>query len=77
MHPDNRIIEYLKAMRAELADVKSGISNIRQRMVSLDNSAIDLRRSSLHLHEDNARQQLALEKLSERVQRIEQRLELV
>jgi chromosome segregation ATPase len=77
MHPDNLIIEYLKAMRAELADVKSGISDLRQRMVSLDGSAIDLRRSYLHLHEDNARQQLALEKLSERVQRIERRLELV
>lgn len=76
MQTDNLIIEHLKAMRAELADVKSDISEIRQRMVSLDSSVIDLRRSHLHLHEDSARQQLALEKLSERVLRIERRLEL-
>ncbi|MBK4734562.1 hypothetical protein [Noviherbaspirillum pedocola] len=77
MHTDNLILEHLKAMRAALADVRSDISDMRQRMVSIDNSVVDLRRSHLHLHEDAALQQIAMEKLAERVQRIERRLELI
>lgn len=77
MHMDNLILEHLRAMRTDLADVKSDISDIRQSMSSIDGSVIDLRRSYLHLHEDVAMQQLSMEKMVERVQRIERRLELI
>jgi chromosome segregation ATPase len=76
MHTDNLVLEHLKAIRGELADIKSDTSDIRRRVANLDSSVIELRRSDLHLYEDLARQQLAMEKLIERVQRIERRLEL-
>ncbi len=76
MRMDNLVIEHLKALRAAVADIKAGTAAIRQRMQGVDAACMALRRSDLHLHEDLARQQLAMDQVLERVQRIEKRLEL-
>jgi chromosome segregation ATPase len=76
MSTDNLIIEHLKAMRGEVAAVKADTSDIRQHLRSLDTSVIDLRRSVVHLYEDTAHQQLTMDKMLDRIQRIEKRLEL-
>ena len=73
---DNIILEHLKAIRAELAEIKADTSDIKLRLHSVDTSVIELRRNNVHLFEDDARQQLSLDKLLERIQRIEKRLEL-
>ena len=73
---DNIILEHLKAIRAELAEVKADTSDIKLRLHSVDTSVIELRRNNVHLFEDDARQQVSLDKLLERIQRIEKRLEL-
>jgi ribosomal silencing factor RsfS len=73
---DNIIIEHLKAIRAEIADVKNDTADIKQRLHSIDTSVIDLRRNDVHIYEDSARQQISLDKLLERIKRIEKRLEL-
>ncbi len=73
---DNIIIEHLKAIRSEIAEVKADTADIKQRMHSMDTSIIDLRRNDVHLYEDAARQQVNIDKLVERIQRIEKRLEL-
>lgn len=73
---DNIIIEHLKAIRAEIADVKNDTADIKQRLHSIDTSVIDLRRNDVHIYEDSARQQINLDKLLERIKRIEKRLEL-
>ena len=73
---DNMILEHLKAIRSELAEIKADTSDIKLRLHSVDTSVIELRRNDVHLFEDDARQQVSLDKLLERIQRIEKRLEL-
>jgi chromosome segregation ATPase len=73
---DNLLLEHLKAIRLELADVKSDTADIKSRLRSLDSSMIDLRRNDLHGHEEIARQQVSIDQIVERLQRIEKRLEL-
>ena len=73
---DNIILEHLKAIRAELVEIKADTSDIKLRLHSVDTSVIELRRNDVHLFEDDARQQVSLDKLLERIQRIEKRLEL-
>ena len=74
---DNIILEHLKAIRAELAEIKADTSDIKLRLRSVDTSVIELRRNDVHLFEDDARQQVSLDKLIERIQRIEKRLDLI
>ncbi|MET0961405.1 MAG: hypothetical protein ABWY05_01095 [Noviherbaspirillum sp.] len=76
MSTENPVIEHIKAMRSEVAGVKADTTDIMQQMRSLDTSVIDLRRSLVHLYEDTAHQQLTMDKLLDRIHRIERRLEL-
>ena len=76
MSTENLIIEHLRAMRNEVAGVKADTTDIRQQLRSLDTSVIDLRRSVVHLYEDTAHQQLTMDKMLDRIQRIERRLDL-
>lgn len=64
---DNIIVEHLNAMRAELAEIKSETTDIKQRLHSIDTSIIDLRRNDVHMYEDSARQQVTMDRLLERV----------
>ena len=76
MSTDNLIIEHLRAIRTEIASVKSDTADTRQRVGSVETSIIDMRRNVVHLFEDMAHQQLTMDKLLDRVQRIEKRLDL-
>ena len=72
----NLIIEHLKAIRAEVAAVKADTMEIKERLRSHDASIIELRRADVHVFEDQARQQVSLDALARRVERLEHRLEL-
>lgn len=72
----NLIIEHLKALRAAIADVKADTRDIRQRLTAHDASIITLHRNDVHVMEESARQQLSIDQLLERIERIERRLEL-
>lgn len=76
MSSENLVIEHLRAMRTEIAAVKADTTDVRQRLGSVETSIVDMRRNVLHLFEDNAHQQLTMDKLLDRVQRIEKRLDL-
>ena len=73
---DNLILEHLKALRLELAEVKADTSDMKSRLRGIDASLIDLRRNDLHGFEEVARQQVSIDQIVERLQRIEKRLEL-
>ena len=75
-HIDNIIIEHLKALRAELAAVKADTEEIKDRLRSHDASIIELRRSDVHVFEDQARQQVSIDSLVRRLERLEKRLDL-
>lgn len=76
MSSDNLIIEHLRAMRTEIAAVKADTSDTRQRVGNVEASIVDMRRNVVHLFEDMAHQQITMDKLLDRVQRIEKRLDL-
>jgi hypothetical protein len=76
MSTDNLIIEHLRAMRTEIAAVKSDTTDTRQRVISVEASVVDMRRNVVHLFEDMAHQQLTMDKLLDRVLHIEKRLAL-
>ena len=76
MSTDNLVIEHLRAIRTEIAAVKSDTTDTRQRVISIETSIVDMRRNVVHVFEDFAHQQLTMDKLLDRVQRIEKRLEL-
>lgn len=72
----NLILEHLKALRPELASVKADTGDIRMRLAGVDNAVLDSKRGDVHQYEESARQQVSLDRLSERISRIEKRLEL-
>ena len=76
MSTDNLVIEHLRALRSEIAAVKADTMDTRQRIGSVETSIIDIRRNVVHLFEDMAHQQVTMDKLLDRVQRIEKRLDL-
>lgn len=45
---DSNILEHLKAIRAELAEIKADTSDIKLRLHSVDTSVIELRRNDVH-----------------------------
>ena len=45
---DNMMIEHLKAIRAELAEIKSDTADIKLRLHSTGTSVIELRRNDVH-----------------------------
>ena len=73
----NLIVEHLKAIRAEIASVKADTVEIKERLRSHDASIIELRRADVHAFEDQARQQVSIDALTRRIERIESRLELI
>ena len=76
MSTENLVIEHLRAMRTEIAHVRADTVDIRQRVCSMEASVVDMRRNIVHLFEDSAHQQLTMDKLFDRIQRIERRLDL-
>jgi predicted nucleic acid-binding Zn-ribbon protein len=78
---DNVIIEHLKALRSEVGALRSDMheefKDLKSRMSSLESSMVSVKRELTHGEETDARQQLSLDRLAERIDRIERRLELI
>lgn len=66
---DNLLLSYLKDIRADVHEVKL-------RLTQLEGSVASLRRDIGSLAVDIARQQVAIDRLADRVERIEQHLRL-
>jgi len=73
---DNLVIEHLRVIRTGIAAVKEDTTDTRQRLCSVEVSIIDMRRNVTHMFEDIAHQQFTMDKMLDRVQRIEKRLDL-
>ena len=77
---DNIIIEHLKALRSEVSGMRSEMhadfKDVKARLNHLEASMAGVRRDSALSAEDFARQQVSIDSLLERIQRIEKRLEL-
>lgn len=77
---ENLILEMLKGLRNELksfrARYESDASDMKLRMTAIERGIGSMKRDSAEMYEDHARQQAAIDRLSERLDQVEKRLEL-
>jgi septal ring factor EnvC (AmiA/AmiB activator) len=73
---ENLILELLRGMRAGHDRMEHELREIKNRVTSLKSGVAGLRRDSAHDNDKIVNQQIGLDHLSERIERIEKRLEL-
>jgi hypothetical protein len=73
---DNLILEHLKRFQAGQERVVIELKEIKSRLSQLEISVAGIRGDIAHVSGDQARQQVAIDGLAERIERIERRLEL-
>lgn len=71
------IIEHLRHIRGRVDRIAEDMSDIKHRMSSLESAMVLVKREVTAGDETDARQQLSLDRLSDRIERIERRLDLV
>jgi hypothetical protein len=78
---ENIVVEHLKALRSELrefrGDVGEQFKELKHRVSQLEALVLGSRRDTVSVHEDVFRQQGVIDRLAERIERIEKRLELL
>lgn len=74
MTSDNLVLELLKKIQHDIAGIKADIRDLKLRSNSLE---AEVRNGFFHLGETAARQQLAIDRIDERFNRIEDRLNLI
>lgn len=72
----NLILEHLKAIRADLVDLRREQREMKVRLVSVENQLVQVHKGMALIHEDLAGIHLRLDNLDTRVERIERRLDL-
>lgn len=73
---ENLILEHLRAIRTDIGGIKEDVREIKQRITSLESAVAGLRRDNANLYGDVIDQQARYDRLVERVERIERRLDL-
>lgn len=73
---DNLVLEQLRAIRAEIASVKDDTREIRARLTVPESGVASLRRDGGDFATSIVAQHLSYDRLAERVERIERRLDL-
>lgn len=74
---ESLVLEHLRHIRSRVDQIADDVSDIKHRMSGLENSMILVRREVALGDETAARQQVAIDKLSNRIERLERRLELI
>jgi len=73
---DNLVLEHLRHIRGRVDQIAEDVTDLKHRMTSLEGSMSLVKREVAYGDEADARQQATLDKLAERIERIERRLEL-
>jgi uncharacterized coiled-coil protein SlyX len=71
------LLEHLKAIRADTAGMRVELKEIKSRLSTVEIGIAGIRSDLAHNFADYARQQATLDALTERIERIERRLDLV
>lgn len=74
---ENLVLEHLRHIRGKVDQVSEDVIDLKLRMSSLESAMVSVKHEVTHGDEVDARQQLSLDKLASRIQRIESRLELL
>jgi len=73
---ENIVLEHLRHIRNRVDQIADDISDFKHRMSSLESAMVLIKHENAHGDETDARQQVTLDKIIDRIQRIEKRLEL-
>jgi hypothetical protein len=77
---ENLLLEMLKGLRNDVKEFRAryeeDMDDLKARMSSLEGAMVSVRRDVNHSDEVDARQQVAIDKIVKRIERIEHRLEL-
>lgn len=73
---ENLILEHLRGMRASQERMEHELREIKNRITSVEAGVAGIRRDAAHDNDKIVQQQIGLDQLSERIERIEKRLEL-
>lgn len=77
---ENLILEMLKGLRNDVKEFRfryeEDVDDLKARMSSLESAMVSVKREVNHSDEVNARQQVSLDKIMKRIERIEHRLEM-
>ncbi|WP_296387592.1 hypothetical protein [Reyranella sp.] len=74
--PESIVLAHLRAIRSDLAEVQGSLGEIRGRLGNLENGQASIIQHLGRLAAADAQQQVAVDRLTERLVRIERRLEL-
>ena len=73
---ENLMLEHLKAIRADISVIKSDIKEHTHRLGRIEVSISGLRRDMALSDETTAEQSVRMDRMNDRIERIERRLEL-
>lgn len=73
---ENMVLEHLRHIRSRVDQIADDMSDLKHRMSSLESAMVSVKYEVAHGDETDARQQVTLDKIIDRIQRIERRLEL-
>ena len=71
------IIEHLRHIRGRVDRIADDVTDLKLRMSSLEHAMVQVKREVASGDETDARQQVSLDRLADRIERIERRLELI
>jgi len=74
--PENLVLAQLRAVRGDLADVQGTLGEMKGRLANLEGGQASIIQHLGHLAAADAQQQVASDRLTERLVRIERRLDL-
>jgi hypothetical protein len=74
---ENLVLEHLRHIRWKVDQIGDDMTDLKMRISSLESTMISIKHEVAHGDETDARQQLSLDKIVARIQRIETRLELL
>jgi hypothetical protein len=74
--PENLVLTQLRAIRADISEVQGSLGEIKRRLAHLEGGQASIIQHLGHLAAADAQQQLASDGLTERLVRIERRLDL-
>jgi hypothetical protein len=73
---ESLVLEHLRHIRGRVDQIADDMSELKHRMSSLESSMVMVKHEVAHGDETDARQQVTLDKIMDRIQRIEKRLDL-
>lgn len=73
---ENLMLEHLRHIRDRVDSISADMSELKSRMSSVEMAMVGVKREIAHGDETDARQQIGLDRLLDRIQRIERRLDL-